>query len=405
MSVFEYFLRDIATGDDLLDLSSYATCKLQPRLDRPRTTVLTLPSDTPGLLDEAGDGDANLVKGSRALAVKCNGVLVAHDKIHQLSWAGEKDTSELVITANCPMMQLGRRHCFDDGGHIADFHFPSPTTGAEMLADVIANSVTFEDNVGTPAILPIDYTGGTLSSSVDLSAEFLDTPMKIGDLIVTLCQTGVLDVVMVPVEGTPGILAQLQVVDRWGTDKSATMHLDYGTGLFNVAAASRIDSLYELCNRLTYELGPKTIVQDRWQANISGTETGVYPSLQDLSVWQTEQLASRAKYGTFADVHIYDSAAESTNRPLFYELWKTESTFRVWGRDLILVTPQNNEDGSSFYPFADYDIGDSFAFSAAAPLLGPAIEDVTQRIYGYDVDIDAESTVTVSQLIVSADGL
>lgn len=407
--VWEFLLCDLATDATLLDLTGYATATIVDKLSRPTSVVLNIPYDVPSLFTTAADGDPNLHKGTRTIKVKRNSVLVKHVRVHNLSWDDDENIGNIQVTGYDPMQQLSVRTCWDSTGHVADFTYPSPTTGAAMLADVIANSVTYEDEVvggSTPAPLPLDYTGGTISSTVDLAAAFTDTPITIGDLITTLSATGVLDVVVTPVDtstgASAGIIGQLQVVDRWGSDLTSTVHFDYGTGSYNVAKARRVDGIDTLCNRLIYELGPKVETQtDVWKGNITGTEL----TPVNLSTpWQADQLASRVKYGTWAVFRIYDAGNENASRPLFHELWKTESTFRVYGRDQIFLTPARGT-GAVFGPYADYQVGDTVAINTAAPLLGAAVSAQPQRIYGFQVEIDADGLEQVSEFIVSADGL
>lgn len=392
-----FLLSNIADGSTLLDLTSYATAKVSVRLNRPLGQTLNLSVDTPGLHTIAGDGDPNLVAGTRSIKAYQDGVLRANTKIQALDYVGDADSRSVQIAAYDPLLQLLSRTVFDASGRLADpiGLAPSPTTAASLIQFVIANSVLYEDNVGSPAPLPIDYTSGTLTGSTDIACELTDSPMTIGDLIGLLTDTGVADIEMVPIEGSAGLLARMNVVEEQGSDLSATVHFDYATGDFSCSGARRGFDIGELCNRLTYELGPKTGL-DQWQGNIVGTET----TPVDLSAYQALQLASRAKYGTYATVRIYDSGTENAARPLFHRLWKTEVILRHAPREMLFLTPAAG-DGCPFRPFIDYNAGDIVTTNVEG--LGPSIADAQQRIYGFDVDIGLNGVENVGELLTSAD--
>jgi hypothetical protein len=51
-------------------------------------------------------------------------------------------------------------------------------------------------------------------------------------------------------------------------------------------------------------------------------------------------------------------------------------------------------------PFDDYDIGDLIKVNLG-DVFGPAVANQTQRVYGFDVDLDTDGVERVSELIVS----
>jgi hypothetical protein len=107
--------------------------------------------------------------------------------------------------------------------------------------------------------------------------------------------------------------------------------------------------------------------------------------------------ASTAKYGVYMDIHIYDSGQENADRDLFQVLWQAELDQRALPLELLYVTPQT---GLAPDPFDDYSIGDLVKVNLG-DVFGPAVANQTQRIYGFDVDLDTDGVERVSELIVS----
>lgn len=393
--VYTLELCDRATDELLVDLTAYATFKVSVRENRPTTVTARMASVTPGIGTAHDDGDANLTVGTRALKVRQDGVLVAHVIVWNIAPAGDANTAYIEVTGHDPMMLLRKRPYRDVSGNLIDPEFESPISGAEIVKGGIENSVAFEGD------LPIDTTTGDFDTTIppaeDLGAELTNWPIMLDALISLLVETGAIDIVMRPVDSAthdPGIMAELSVVNDRGTDLTATVNFDYGTGDFNVQTARRSTDYDDLCNKLYYYLGPK-VTKTQWRGNITATEMG-------LEDWETMQLDSRAKYDTSMVIRVYDSNADEVSaRPLFTEVWKREVERNVVPEDLLFVTPAANVGPQ---PFADYNPGDTVALNTSG-IIGPAIEDGPQRIQGYDVEVSEDGVGRVSELLVSVDGV
>jgi hypothetical protein len=383
-------LCDLATDSELVDLTPRAlSAKLSPRLNRPLTTVYELPADDSTLRALALDGDLNLTVGTRCIKAFQGGTLRANTLVWNLEYQGDADTTKVMVTGYDPMILLRFRPVRDSTGNLVDPTFASPIAGATILKNAIDNSVTYE------GALPITTTGGTFNTTIppatNLAAELTDWPTTIGDLLTLLTDTGVVDVVMDPIEGA-GLLARLSILNQRGTDRTGAVHFDYATGAHSIQNIRRVFDMDQLCNKLYYYLGPKKTTT-RWAGNITATETG-------LEAYDALQTASRAKYGTYMDIRIYDSnGTENSARPLFHQLWKEEVTLRVSPRELLYVQPTTD---AGFEPFTDFNIGDTFSLNAS-DIIGPTFTGAIQRIYGFDVDIDADGVQRVGELICSAD--
>lgn len=410
---WSFLLTDIKTDATIADVTELClTSKVSARLNRPMSMEFTMPADDQTVLATFGpDGDAALTAGTRAIKAYQDGVLRGHCIVWTLSWSGGTDNDPKVdVTCLDPLIRLQYRYVFDSTGQIADYDFGTTYTGGNLLRDVISYSRTYEDNLGSPALLPIDTFTGVDTSTTNLASVITDSPMTIGDLVTALTDTGVFDVVLTPVDSSgagyaAGIMAQLNTYEEAGSDISATVHFDYATGLKNVEAARRVIDASTLGNRVTFEIGPKR-GPDHWQANVTGTETGPTtsaPYAEDLTAWQALQLASRAKYGTYSDVRTYDSGDYDAGAlPLWHRLWKTEVNLRVNPRDLVYLTPRAwTTANPNFRPFIDYNLGDIVGINGST-FLGPAITNAKQRIYGFDVSIE-DGVERVAELVTSAD--
>ena len=207
------------------------TAKIAPRLNRPLTLTLELPADNPDIRVTAPDGDPRLTVGTRAIKAYRNGVLRANVIVWKLSYDGDADTAKVSVTGYDPMVQLRRRPARDETGDFSQprvrRHRPPP---ARLVQDIVSNTIAWEGD------LLIDPSGGTCDASTALGGNLGDWPVMIFDMFTIITDTGVVDIVLEPLEATPGKLAVLNAVDTWGNDSTDTVSFDYATGSYNVAS-------------------------------------------------------------------------------------------------------------------------------------------------------------------------
>jgi len=410
MASWSFKLADIKTDTMLADITSATlTATVSPRLNRPLSMQLTLPADDANVRAAAFDGDRNLVVGTRCLKAYRNGILRGNVIVWNLEYTGDQDQTQVVVTGYDPAQRFKTRLVYDGSGNLADPSFASPMSGAEIILDVLDNSATYDDATisgVTPAVFPVDTSTGaydiTIPPAVDLSSQLSDGPTTVADLYSLLTNTGAVDIVLQPVDSTmgfsAGIMAQLNAYNQFGVDLTATVNLDYATGDHSISSIRRVFDMDELTNKLRFLLGPKPDPSDpeHWAGSIDATET----TPVDMSAYLALELASRQKYGAYALQTVYDSdGAENTVRTLFHTLFQTQIDLCVNPRELLYVTPSTD---APFEPFDDYFIGDIIKINAS-DIAGPAIGGEAQRIYGFDVTIDADGVETVGELICSGD--
>src|SRR5579862_2477544 len=385
----------------LADITHLVTAVISPRLNRPFAVPFAAAADQDVWKTIHTDGDRYLSEGIRTIKGYRNGDFIANLEIWRLDYVGDENNQTVVITCFDSMVRTAGRSVRDDDGRISDWQFSDPLHAGPFVKELFANSITYDDdNVpdGTPRIFPIDAVSGDFTADCDVTNDYADGPMTLGDLIYrTICDVGLADIMLTPTDtahgSDPGIYGILHCVTHWGTDKSTAVHFDYATGENNVAKARRTFDMATLTNRLRYLLGPK-LRPTHWRATLQATDPGL-----GTTHYRTIQANSRARYGTLRAWEVFSSNTASELKELYRSLWKVEDELRVNPRQLLYMTPAGN---CLFQPFTDYNVGDLVTVNVGDDL-GPAFAGV-QRIYGFDVTVDVNGVETVGELIVSPDG-
>lgn len=387
-------LCDWQTNTLLADLTSAATFTIKTRRSgQPLAVVAELAADNTDIRATWTDGFRKLYKGLRSLKVRRNGTLVGHVLVWRIDYTGDENTPRVTVTGYDPLVILKGRPYRDSTGNLIDPNIASPISGAAILKGGVNNSVTNSGPSGDQeGSLPLGTSAGTFNTTippaVDLGIELSDWPIMLDEVVTLLADTGAVDIWVTPVE-TAGTIGQLNVANRRGSDISATVHFDYGTGNYSIGKVTRSDDMEQFQNKLYYYLGPKR-TKTQWQGNITATETTPY----NLSAYQTLQNNSRTKYGfTFMRIRTFDDDAASSARPLYHELWKEEVSSTVEGREIVHITPSID---ASYQPFADYNPGDTIGINIA-DICGPVLSGAKQRIDGFDVAVGADGVGVVSE--------
>jgi hypothetical protein len=337
-------------------------------------------------------------------------VLWHHGIVWHVADDGDENTAYSVIQSTDPSFLWAARPARDADG---DFSYPgfltTQSSGPQILAYVLANSVTHEGP------LLVDLSGGTVATGgVDLSGTPVDYPITIADLYASLIQTGMLDVILEPIEGTTEIARFNAYNGDYGSDLSGSVVFQYGTGLNNVRRVRRTLSMATMRNKLWYFLGPKKQTIDdpdatqHWRSNV----TGDHPSLpnppggdvDDLDPLGTLIANSRATYWTAMEIRTFDSALDSGTEAvdaqlgtdaLYLRLWQAEQTARVGPREIIKVTPVRGTE-------PNFTIGDRIGVEAGTVLRG-GFSSGTQRVYKITVLIDNNGVVDLGEIQTSGD--
>lgn len=319
--------------------------------------------------------------------------------------SGDENTVYTTLIFQDPMILWPKKIARDYDG---DFSLPTFTQdfpqAPAMMAEIISNSIMWEG--------PLDLELGTVATGgPDVNARPTDWPMTLDEVRQLLLQTGFLDVIVNPLMGSSSIGTVNLYNGDYGTDRSASISFDYGTGLFNVKQFKRTISMQDVCNKLFYFLGPKCDAQ-HWRGNVQGDD----PTLPDPPGGKIPppsnplgdlRQASRNDYGQLMEIRIYDDfggdcdddGTFGTNndfRPFYQRMWQNESLLRARPRTLVNWTPIRG-----LFP-DPMDVGDLVTVQA-----GPQVRNTgfsgTQRIYEFTVDIDKSGTPNLTNIITSAD--
>jgi hypothetical protein len=413
---------------ELVDISSIALERtLKVRANQGDSFVIQARAGHSQFTDIAGDGYPNLRRGNRKLLVWEDGDIIFHGRIFTVERVGDGTANMVTMTAFQPWMELGYdaddragRPVRDATGNFINPSFagtgtggPDVISGPDLIRQILTNSQGTDDEGGThpgEGQLPIDLNSGTFDvdvpPAVDLSViDSMDWPVLCGDFIQQLIDSNVVDMRMVPCEPGAGlnldgdpdpyIMAVLSAESSMGTDRSATVHLDYFTGSKNASAYRHVEDFATINNKLYDYLGPR-VSQTRWKGNITPGSPG---TTVDPSV-------SRALYGgpnggQFMQIRVFDSVGSAnSSRPLYVALWNAEQGLRVEPRHMLFITPSPDAK-ALFEPPADYGIFD--LVSVNVPSDAGLVLAEAQRVYGYDRTWDRQGVARVSELVTSAD--
>jgi len=222
--------------------------------------------------------------------------------------------------------------------------------------------------------------------------------MELDKMRTLLLGTGRLDMFVIPGVGSSTV--NLTNGDG-GTDLSGSVSYDYGTGAFNCQIATLTVDMDEVVNALWYFLGPRGprltnagfIPEDHWGGSITPTAPhvgGTWPAALLARI-----AASRASYTYMQYIRIFDDNGDEQNiRPMFEEEWANEAWVRGTPRTFASIRP---ERGIS----PNFSVGDVISVSAGSQLLGGF--SGAQRVYGMEVDCDADGVMSVTEILTSAD--
>lgn len=367
------------------DISSYVLDKaFTRRLNRPSTARGRVPSR---LVPELG-------VGNRAMKVRLNGNIKLNGIVWFLQDSGDENTQYTEFIVVDPMIWWKYRFARDPDG---DLSLPSfmkrLLTGPQIIQEIGQTSNDFDGQLG------MDFATGTFETAgSDVSGAPVEWPMTIGDIATLMTDTGLVDIVIDPVDDSDGyaphIMAKCSAYNGlYGSNLSSSISFDYWQGNNNVKTISRTLDMATICNALIYYLGPKQSAQ-RWRANI------LYPGVNLPDPPQSALNAlintSRSTYGKFQDIRIYDQMeSDYAAREMYYRLWQTEALLRVGPRELINVTPIRG-----YIP--SFDVGDIVSVSASSALRG-GFSSSQQRIYEYTIEEDNDGVLALGELVTSAD--
>ena len=376
------------------------------RLNRPSVATITVPNDL-------AIGGA----GSR-LKVVINGTLHHHGRVMLCETNPQEDTGYTVYNSEDPLELWKWRPCRDyfgdTPGNLVDPSFlirnwPLKTTGPEIIHEIMLAS---EFPAGVPEIAegPLFLEFGTFATGgPDLSGAPATFPISMADMASFLTSTGVLDIVITPID-TGGNMGRIDVYNSpYGTDRRGSLIFEYGMGQRNIRDLRWIEDMSNLSNKIQYFFGPKESVT-RYKGNITGDDPCLDLQLgaANIAALQIKRLASRTTYGTrfeFQEFEVGTLAREQQpqgtcvfldpTRSAYRQLWFWESNIRLMPRNLFTMTPTRETAINAF------DIGDLVTVRCT-PLVRGGF-DGFQRVYEYTVSWDNQGVLALTDFVTSPD--
>ena len=348
-------------------------------------------------------------------------VLWHHGRVMSREITGDRQSMYVEFNSADPLELWQWRPVRDDDG---DFSLPEIIQTYEFAPQIV--QAMFNNSVDTtlggggppptdaegPLRMVLNSVAGGVKTMIGAPT---DWPMTMAELATLLISTGLLDIVVTPIEFDAfDNYGQLDLYNGdYGTDLTGSVTLSYGMSDFNVQAFRWMTDMTSMCNKLWYYLGPRVGTADdppgdqHWRANIQGDDPGLfYPPGGQLSPPASatnnqigvRDYLSRQTYDVRMDIRIYDSRGTEAvvAHDLYRRLWQDEQFLRAYPRELLHVTP-NRDFGIGLF-----DIGDLISVEIVPEALGGISGG--QRVYGYTISWDSDDSVpAMSELQVSSD--
>jgi hypothetical protein len=396
-----------------------------PRLNKPAQATITTPM-------EESVGDA----GSRLMLILDDGVterIVFHGTVLNVETDTDKDGGRTVYNAQDPMELWQHRPARDDGGDFSKPDFiEAYVTAPQIMEALLINTVdstgrmNLDNTAGGPP--PADAEGdiylemGTFEGGgVSVVGAPVDWPMYISEVFELLVSTGQLDVVITPIDG--GTTDVMGIVDGYngdyGTDRSADVIFQYGTGLHNVASLRWNRDMTNVVTKYWLYGGPRVQSardpqgDQHWCFSVTGGTPSLLafppggplspPASSTDNELGVRRFDATAAHGVRMKIDIFDAYDDdcipgfgTIGRDLYERQWQVFSWMSAFPREIIHVTP--NPDTM----IGCFDIGDLITVEAAPEVRGGFAG--VQRVMQYTVSWEGTpSLLTLSEIQTSAD--
>lgn len=376
------------------------------RLNRPSQAQITVPNH----LAIGGVGSK--------LKIVINGSLHHHGRAILCEVNPQEDTGYTVYNSEDPLELWKWRPCRDfEGDTPGNFvdpsflrrQYPDKTPGPLIIQELIRAS---ENPTGVPTIAegPLFLEMGTFETGgPDLSGAPATWPMTMADMAALLTSTGVVDIVITPID-SGGNMGRIDVYNSpYGTDRRGSLIFEYGMGARNIRDLRWVEDMSNLSNKIQYFFGPKETIR-RYKGNVTGDDPclDVQIGAANITALQAKRLASRSTHGVRMEIQEFEvgeladeqepdgvCVVLDPTRSLYRQLWYWESSIRVGPRTLYHITPTRETAINAF------DIGDLVTVRCT-PLVRGGF-DGFQRIYEYTVSWNDQGVLALTDFVTSPD--
>lgn len=360
-----------ANGVAIADVSRVTWGKrLSWRLDRSWFASARIPGDDPLRRILHTDGHPYISAGRRVL--KCyrlesgRWVLRFAGRILQVEDDGDADETWTAFTAYDPWTTLYRRVVRNAGGSRA-----TDVIFAAQAGNVLAKALVDRT---------IAYAGacGITTSSADCVFETTtnqELPLPQGTSVATalemLCDTGLMDVYLRPVDRQDGILVEMNVYNSFGDERAEAAFAYPGT----IERWRRLIDATELANDIDIFYGTRPAKAKDWKrsAHTDATSITAFGRWEDTRVFEGAKLGQAQSIGTL------------------------ELALRRNPRETLSITPLPER---APLPFLEWFLGDEIPVSTDDST-GQALSGV-QRVYGFTLEIDDDGFERITDISTSS---
>lgn len=354
--------------------------RFQFRLNRPDMLTFTLPSEDP-LTNLTVDDDGlpyvacgvRMVKAFRKTGTEPGGwVLRFVGRVWTVEDDGDGSTVRTNVTCYSPLHLLGKRLIRDADGTVYKQVKWWDTPGAHIFRDMVERTHVYKgSNIGLDDTSSGTWDGSTADQTVGYDQAYI-LPN-----VITLCDTGTMDIVQEYQNSEDGKHLRLGAIERVGEEKPAVI-FGYAAPPRTASKFNRLQTMDDLYNDITL-----------WGKSTTGHRANVTDAV------------SKAAFGTF---ELAEVLADVETKELVEYLADERLNLQKDIRDMVTVIPAPE---ISAVPFDGWGVGDTIRVNAARPPLPVTRQLVSgfQRVYGFDLEVGKTAGESVTGMIVSSQGI
>lgn len=404
-----------------------------PRLNRPAQATVTIPMD-------AAIGDCgSLLKISVTDNVDTN--IVFHGRILNTETDTDKDGGTTKYNAQDGMELWQWRPLRADDGDFTKPIGSGEVDGSDLIATYVnapaimyaalTNSISAGDGPPADAEGPLGIDLGAYAvGGASMAGAPVDFPIPIADFFALLVSTGQLDGVISYSDPGGGITGTVNFYNGdYGTDRTADVLFQYGTGLRSASAVRWNRDMTNVVNKYWIYGGPQIATaadpagEQHWCFNVTGDDPFLHyttdaepgPGGKSVNPDNTQYIAlnnplgdriyaSRQTYDVRMRVDIFDAYDDdcipgfgTVGRELYRRQWQAYSWISAQPKEIVHVTPV-----SGIY-IGCFDIGDLVWVEATSEVRGGFAG--AQRVQQYTVSwAGTPSVLELSEIQTSSDG-
>lgn len=359
-------------GNKLADLSRVGTKRqMQFRLNRPAQFSFTAPSNHSAVVDASG---AAVLKPGRIIkAWRGEGgsrVLRFAGYVWTCSDEGDEAAFRTSVVCFDSFQRLATRLCRDAANAVpAD----GKVSFAAVEAETIIRNLIDRTNTGGGVCGLRTVSAGPTSLARTVDFEY----RKVADAILELCQATGINFYVLPEDRTDGYLGQ--IVLQGNLSSTSLKKLAWGAPPHNVRRIERVEDMQGFANDFR-EIGSQLSVPPR-PSSLRSDATSI------------------TNYGRYEDVEV---RSDITLQAFLDGLADRNIALRKVPRTLVKSVPQPDASAlSGVSPWVDFDLGWQISVAAGKALRGGFTG--TQRVWGWDLDIDDNAVERISAVYTGPD--